>query len=334
MANILTHYGLIPVKPVTNGKVVPLKYPDPGLIMGMELEIENTHSDFHRTGFDVTEDGSLRNNGREYVSHPMTYSVLQHYLSEFFVKNKLNESNYSERTSIHVHCNCQDLTFEQLASLLLIYQVFEKMLFQFVGAERDKNIFCVPLYECALSYQAVERLLAADAKVIHNWSKYSALNLLRLEDLGTVEFRHMPGTCDQGKITKWLGLIGCLFAFVRSHTITEIKEMFVNLNTSSQYKNVTQQVFGEYSTVWDIVPYESLLEDGVLNMKYSLIKQDKTKQMMYFTPPPTFFAAEPGLATAHGFGVQVDWDQERRRELERLRNLPEFRTRPRVEVAR
>lgn len=285
MTNILTHYGLTPVKPATNSKVVPLKYPDPSLIMGVELEIENTHEDFYTTGFIVTDDGSLRNRGREYISRPMTYSVLQHYLSEFFAKNKLNDGNYSERTSIHVHCNCQDLTFEQLASLLLVYQVFERMLFQFVGAERDKNIFCVPLYECALSYQAVERLLTLDAKVIHNWSKYSALNLLRLEDLGTVEFRHMPGTCDHVKITKWLGLIGCLFAFVRSHTITEIKEMFINLNTSSQYKNVTQQVFGEYSSVWDMVPYESLLEDGVLNMKYSLIKQTKTPYKMYSTRP-------------------------------------------------
>lgn len=283
MTNVALYYGLSPVRALTNGKVAPLKFPDPGLVMGIELEIENTHSEFHTTGFSVTEDGSLRNNGREYISRPMTYSVLQHYLGEFFAKNKLNENNYSERTSIHVHCNCQDLTFEQLASLLLIYQVFEKMLFQFVGAERDKNIFCVPLYECALSYQAVERLLATDTRVIQNWSKYSALNLLRLQDLGTVEFRHMPGTCDHAKITQWFGLIGCLFAFIRSHNITEIKEMFVNLNTSSQYKNVTQQVFGEYSSVWDMVPYESLLEDGVLNMKYSLIKQNKLEPRIVFS---------------------------------------------------
>lgn len=273
MNNVREIWSIGAVKPFKDSKVVPINFPDPSLLMGVELEIERVYDEKLPAGFRSVEDGSLRNSGREFITQPMTYSVLHKALTEFFKLNTFDETSYSERTSIHVHCNCQDLTLSQLASLLLLYQVFERMLFLFVGGNRDKNIFCVPLYECALSYRAVSRLEAEDTRIVGDWSKYSALNLLPIGTQGTVEFRHMPGTNNMEKITKWLQLLGCLFAAARKYSLDEIKKLFVDLNTTSQYRKVTDTIFGEYASVWENHPYEALLEDGVLNMKYSLIKQ-------------------------------------------------------------
>ncbi len=275
MPNIAALFGIPAVKPWKDSKAVPQAFPDPSLLMGVELEIESAFAIPHVAGMKVEEDGSLRNGGREFITSPATYSILYKMLAEFFKGPGFNAENYSERTSIHVHCNCQDLDLGQIGSLLMLYQVFERMLFQFAGGDRDKNIFCVPLYECALSYSAVSRLQKNEYEVVQQWSKYSALNLLPLTKYGTVEFRHMPGTNDFAKITQWLQLLGCLFAAVRKYNFDELKAMFIDLNTTSQYRNVTERIFGLNAGAWNGLPYEPLLEEGVLNMKYSLVNKEK-----------------------------------------------------------
>jgi hypothetical protein len=54
-----------------------------------------------------------------------------------------------------------------------------------------------------------------------SWEKYSAVNLSRLADLGTVEFRHLPGTRDGATIAVWLRILNDLRAFSKSVTEEE-----------------------------------------------------------------------------------------------------------------
>jgi hypothetical protein len=255
--------------------VEPVIGADPDLMYGVELEIENLNPEVSKGDFCVAgtvfhEDGSLRNNGGEYVTKPMKLRELQYVLNQFFRKNQFNEDNYSERCSVHVHANVGDMEWEQVKTLILVYQVFERSLFSFIGGERDKNIFCVPLYDTQLTQNLIDRKGSDVAGKWKSWEKYTALNLLPIFSQTTIEFRHMGGTCDLNRIMLWCNIIGCLFAFAKRESFEEASKYFLSLNTTSAYKEAVFRVFGEWSYVLLSLPtHEQDMEDGVLTAKYA-----------------------------------------------------------------
>lgn len=275
---IAQHYELGAPQVFRHNKVEPKNNPMPNLLYGLELEIENLPDECTwRTGsMRMTEDGSLRN-GMEFVLTPMTYSHVQMVLEDFYRCNRINESNFSERCSIHVHTNVQDLTFEQLASIALIYQVFERVLFRWIGNDRDRNIFCVPWYDTGnMTYQIVNRLKQGDGWVTGEWLKYTALNLIPVSHQGTIEWRHMHGHCDVLRIMQWLRFIGHIYSIATSLTFEQVRGLFVNLNTTSQYLSTVNNVFNTDADALKLPGYEADVEDGVLHMKYSLMSPPKT----------------------------------------------------------
>ena len=180
----------------------PVPTSNPDIYMGIELEIEGWQwSTGTVPGFSVHNDNSLRNNGLEWITYPTKLRHMEHLLSTFFKKFPVTQDNYSERCSTHVHVNVQDFTPTQLTTLVLVYQLVERLMFRFVGNDRDSNIFCVPWYQAGNTYELVERLKNFDANHIHQWQKYTALNLLTVEQKGTVEYRHLEGTGDVKRLS-------------------------------------------------------------------------------------------------------------------------------------
>jgi hypothetical protein len=288
---ILEYFGHAPVAQFNVSKAIPLSVADPVLIMGAELEIEQLPLSFEPSrayGGSWKTDGSLRNNGYEFVSNPATLSSMAYIIGEVFKKNLIRQdTNYSERCSIHIHANCQDLAWKQVATICLLYQTFEHLLFNFIGGDRNKNIFCVPWYETQLTYNIIDTMLANPGYAIKKWQKYTALNLLPLMNLGTIEFRHMAGNCDTEFIVNWANLIGCMFAYARTHTLDEVKAAVIMLNTNSQYRGVLESVFGKWSDLLRSNNYEELLEEGVINMKYCLMKPPTGKVQLDPAQPPS-----------------------------------------------
>ena len=278
MSTIGNILGLVAPNPKTFQKAVPLSPADPALLYGIELEIENTQtSDWIVPGLRGEADGSLRNNGYEYITSPMTYSNAAFCLGRFFEKAKVTEDNYSERCSVHVHTNCIDLTTEQLTSILLLYQTFEKVLFDFVGHDRDKNIFCVPWSHTTLNYGIAGRVVSGDAAALRRWQKYTALNLLPLLEQGTIEWRHLHGTPDLELILKWMDIIGSMFQYSRNVPLTAIKQEIIDLNTTSQYRQFMSAVFKDHFPSLLRATTEVDIEDGVLATKYSLLEAPARK---------------------------------------------------------
>lgn len=251
--------------------------PDPKLYYGIELEMEHASFDWEVKGFNATEDHSLRNNGVEYISVPMNYDTLLDKLKEFFHRSEASEYNYSERTSTHVHTNCQDLTIQQLKNILILYQVFEDVLFDWIGHERNKNIFCVPWSQTKLTHNILTNLEDFISASSVERNKYTALNLVPLKSKGTIEWRHLYGTCDLDVLTKWLRMIGHIYRVGRSLPYDELLDRCVNLNTTSQYDQLIDYVFMDVAPVLRVPGYRLQLENGVLNMKYS-IANNNTKQ--------------------------------------------------------
>jgi hypothetical protein len=278
-------FGVKP--PVVFGyKEIHPKVINPKLIIGYELEIETTdtwdgHSEYrhdgesrvmNKMGWTITTDGSLRGVNNEFISKPMYSENALASLNNFFKVTGYGEENYSDRCSVHIHANCTDLTKEQVAALCLLYSVVEEPLFKFVGAYRDSNIYCIPWYQCRNHAEVVSNCIE-NPGLFARWQKYTALNLLPLTVQGTVEFRHMHGTADFGKLETWTNIVGSLIKNATERPLAEIQEEITNLNTSSNYKSFFERTLSGLLPFED--EYRATLENGVILAKYSLINREK-----------------------------------------------------------
>jgi len=279
--NIAKIYGISPPRMFSYKSEAECVNPD--LVVGVELETEGcgAHGGDGWTKLakpfqiDVKTDGSLRGEAYEFISRPMASKHCLAALKDFFEAAKFNDNNYSDRCSIHVHVNCTNLTLEQIANLAMLYTVVEEMLFEFVGHNRDTNIYCIPWNQCRQHLDLINRVLSDSANVLRKWNKYTALNLIPLASLGTVEFRQMHGTADMAKITRWFNIIGAMFKEATTRELKDLITEIKSLNSTSQYEAFFLRVTGgqlPYSPI-----YREKLEEGVIFAKYSLLTMDKKR---------------------------------------------------------
>lgn len=191
-------------------------------LFGVECEIESIRAYTEIEGILIKEDNSLRNSGREFVWE-RPYS-LERSVSMFTQLHREGlrfvnpDDKFSERTSTHVHLNCRNLTPEQTKTLILLYAIYEEIFFAYVDPSRRDNIHCVALTETHLPmiYKELDFIRWVSA-----WHKYTALNLKRLVDLGTVEFRHLEGTDSPEKLKNWLITLGELWSLCQKVCVTK-----------------------------------------------------------------------------------------------------------------
>ena len=115
-------------------------------LTGIEVEVENLNETrlAIEHSWQVGTDGSLRNTGREFILYPSKPKHIEEAINHLF--NQLPpKAHFSPRTSIHVHLNCRDLTLKQIYNIVILYQCFEDLIYDFAGKERKKSIFCVPI---------------------------------------------------------------------------------------------------------------------------------------------------------------------------------------------
>lgn len=214
--------------------------------LGIEVETENVHFwDQNASPYwKIAEDGSLRNNGREFISIPIKAFRVENALTSLF-KYQLNKDiDFTERTSIHIHMNVRTMTLEQLKTMILLYIVFEKALFRYVDPERYNNIFCVPLNE-TLFGEKLHTIFHSDLLSI-SWLKYTALNLCPIFEKGTIEFRHLHGTKNIPEIMNWINLILSLKKAALKNSSEYLWEKIKTLNTSSEYHSFANEIFGSF----------------------------------------------------------------------------------------
>ena len=223
--------------------------------IGLECEIENVNLSRRSPYWTITKDGSLRNGGLEFVSHPIKVTRVEQALHELFNSYLYPGFTYSDRTSVHIHMNVRTLTVSQLQTLVLTYMVFEKALFKWVGNDRDKNIYCVPLYDIVLTEGLVTNLENIRG---FGWMKYTALNLRPILDKGSIEFRHLYGTNDTKTIITWINFLLCLKKYALRNKPEYIKERIYELNTTSEYMAFLREVFDDQA---DHLVYPELLKD-------------------------------------------------------------------------
>lgn len=250
--------------------------------VGVEIEVEGIHSDAYRNWqaniprwFDVHADGSLRDGGAEFITFPFDGDYSQHVLGYFF--EKLSQTNpgfkFTNRCSIHVHLDMTDTTYWQFESLYQLYLVFEYQFYQYAGEVREQSNFCVPVSETPF-----EEYLFSNVKN-RSWStllniipgldqaKYTGLNITRLRDLGTVEFRHLPGQKRVPIISKFIQFILALKRFAMSKSREEVNNLILNANTISNYQPLAESIFGEHTRSLFPTGEFNLIEEGITTAK-------------------------------------------------------------------
>jgi hypothetical protein len=236
-------------------------------IAGAELEIEaiRNYSSIYQEEHAICmeTDGSLRNNGREFLLPPRPRDILVDLFEGLHGHIELGNDPFSVRTSIHVHVNCLYASPAQVKALLLLYAIFEPLAFNFAGPVRRDNIHCMPLNSTHMP-----NLYSHTLEVIHSkWHKYTAFNLLPLSELGTVEFRHLYGTDDQHVFKAWLDFIATLW--YSAMNMGEFKKEYLTDLTflrDVQSKLMTKEFL---ERCIDHQPY--VLEDNLLDVKLAFI---------------------------------------------------------------
>jgi len=149
-------------------------------------------------------DGSLRGESAEYVlSKPIARDRVPEALDTLFKTLKAHGTRIrddSPNTSVHVHLNVQEWTLKKVYNLITTWYIFEKMLVQWCGEEREGNLFCLRGADAevllqrlasAVRYSKFQYIVDADGL------RYSALNPTSMGKFGSIEIRSLAGVYDQ-----------------------------------------------------------------------------------------------------------------------------------------
>lgn len=231
-------------------------------LIGVEVELERVNRlrienpEFHEY-WKTTDDGSLRDGGKEYVlSRPFTGADLEKALTLFDaeIAQSGHPIQISDRTSVHIHVDVRNLTYAQLTKFVCIYAIFEEALFNFVGRKRKNNIFATSLSNAEGSLHMLggkgdDPNADEVTHTLMHFTKYSACNIAAVATYGSLEFRNHEGTYDVGRIMKWINI---LLLMKKAATTLELppQDIFssISVNGTSAF---FRDVFGEYSDALD-----------------------------------------------------------------------------------
>ena len=206
----------------------------PDCRLGLEFEWEGTGAVAERQALPVTdwshywtwhEERSLRNQGSEFVFSEPLFGV-DAYNAIAGLCSLARESRWvsTMRTGIHVHLDVRDLSIDQLIGLSILYALFEKPIYRWVGDNRENNHFCLPWYKAEGSLiQASEIVRAAhrdfnrdEARVdplfeaAEEYARYAGFNWNALARFGSVEARQLKTTHNVQKILDWINILQSL----------------------------------------------------------------------------------------------------------------------------
>ncbi len=222
----------------------------------------------------MENDGSLRgvfpDTRCEYVlPKPVTMKVAKESIKHLIQcgVDQATEWKFSFRTSVHVHLNVLDMEEDALYALIYTYVLLEEVLHNYCGKERKHNRFC-------LRVQDAEDTIAPMVHLFKNgpyrfagaWNgdriRYAAMNLDALTKYGSLEFRGMRGTIDQGVLNNWLSALYNLRAY--ANKMGSVKAVYLDLMGKGA-EAFFEEVLQEYAKVFVFKGYQD-----AINLAYSL----------------------------------------------------------------
>lgn len=222
--------------------------------LGIEIETETLrpYDTPLLTYWNVVEDGSLRNFGREYVlKQPVLYDKeLDLALNDFHERTAhIKFIKDSHSTSVHVHINFLNETFKTLGNFLTIYSLVENILIRYCGEDRRSNLFCLPIVDAELTYKNIVNIFQNIDKKNYkglfldsNSVKYAALNLGAFNRYGSIELRSFRGETRITEIRNWVDLLYDILRYSR----TSVTPKDIMLKWRENNTKFLNEVFGDH----------------------------------------------------------------------------------------
>tara|TARA_R100001082_G_scaffold106367_1_gene79187 strand:- start:2314 stop:3543 length:1230 start_codon:yes stop_codon:yes gene_type:complete len=288
---------------------------EPRTIIGVEVELEGMHeaSGFAHNGvrsnlnhdhfsfdgdtrgvlfgtgyWNVKSDGSLREGGVEFVTKKLfgkDLSLALAELGDYLDANTIPNSIPSDRCSVHIHLDVTDLDKNEYARLLIDYAIFENVLFNYCGADRKNNIYCLPFAKSDDFRRTLSNILTSVSKdldfrkYVNAFPKYSALNLRATSTYGSLEFRLHGGTYDMMRVKQWINIIMCLKKNCRANNAHNLHREISRHGIT----NYLEKVFGHYHRILNYNECESDIIEGVrLAQDIILYNHMNETSMQYF----------------------------------------------------
>lgn len=215
--------------------------------VGVEVEVEQMQRMISVPGWRCTTDGSLRENGVEFVfKGPIGGAgACRRLVALDKALTSIPQKNFSARTSVHVHVDVRDMTWNELLNLVILYAMVEPYLFSVCGQERDESIYSLSLYRGQDQVSKLINLIENGPEFLtsRNWTKYSSVNLLSVINFGSLEFRGHRGTCDSSTLINWINHLLSLKMWVQmySNNLSDLPKL---LSTSGHIA-MLREVFGD-----------------------------------------------------------------------------------------
>lgn len=246
--------------------------------VGIEIEVEG--KSLFRAPikyWTIHEDNSLRAvEGEmpvEYVlSKPIPRGDVERALNYLEKKLKLTKSDVrdSQRTSVHVHVNCQKLTLKQIYQYILLYYIFEDLLIEWCGPQRVGNLFALGGKHAEYNVFMLEQAVKSDSyqEVFNADLRYTACNTASLGKLGSLEFRSLRGTVDPHVIKTWVDVLLCLKDKALGYQDPrEIVQDFQRLTPGPFLYKTLNPVPSVYQALRNKADYDQRMWDGLRLMR-------------------------------------------------------------------
>lgn len=239
-------------------------------LVGVEVELENMrHGEGLRVPYwEIKGDGSLRNHGLEFVlDNPLSGRDLPRAMIalEKAIREGGLKPDLSDRTSVHVHVDVRDMTADQLFNMIILYTVFERVLFNYAGKERHDNVFCMSFEAAQDNVQHVCKMRTTEPNtflgVFQHTDRYSACNLASIPRFGSLEFRLHKGEWRAAPILRWINILLSLkkYAMTVPMDIDDLPSDISSIGVES----FTRRVFAKFADHLIYRGYEEDILSGV-----------------------------------------------------------------------
>jgi len=193
----------------------------PHCLLGLEFEFEKVHNE---EPLPVKEawtqlwrhkpDGSLHDAGREFVfDAPLFGADAILAIDKLLTVARAKKWVVNIRTGLHVHHDARDMTREELGRECTLYALLEKSIYNYVGNNREENVFCMPWFAAFLATTSVKYIMESDGANLRFASsrladeKYAGLNLDTLARFGSIEWRHALASTESDDVLRWINVV-------------------------------------------------------------------------------------------------------------------------------
>lgn len=257
MKNVASVFGKAVRRTIPYNKV---EWVLPEQLTGLEIELENGSGVIHPTNlmpyWTRVRDGSLRS-GYEYVlAGPLKGDTLARAISEIFHGAVMARSTTGS-THIHIDMMEEATTVENVKLLVLLIYMLEPAIFALADPGREwcgytNKLSTAPdaligsVLNCREDNNFEDlQLLTSDR---FQTGRYYGLNLLALQEHGSIEFRYFPTATSPEELTDWVQLVQ---SFKKAAVaLLSVEELMRVIESDELYESFIRNYFGRWQEIF------------------------------------------------------------------------------------